>query len=356
MEQMQPVIKNVGKYKLLKPVKGLALETFDKVNRSGETGVSTEKFGGVWFLTPQGKVLFKNYDVENDGMRIINELLYDELAGQIGLSVAKYVPAHYKSYPLHYLLRVDKDSIPKPEPEKVHFGLASVKVTKSKERILDAGELLDYDWSYDFNETFVDYMKALNVFQDGEGYYIDKRGIKSTLCKMMILDALTFMEDRNYHNVSFIRNNIDGYLIASPVIDNEMCFAGKNLWYDHNKKLETDVDLKTFLEAHSKEIRLVVNDDVRKAPLANRYIENVKAIVELAAKSKNLQKFLTKSLEEINIDTALKNVENMGYEITPEYKQYVKNLMKISKGIFKECINDFEKTTKTDEEVKESAK
>ena len=85
MEILEPVIKNKEKYKLIKPVKGLALETFDKVYRSGETGVSTETFGNYWFLAPQGKVLFKNYEVEKEGIRIINELLYDELAKQIGV-------------------------------------------------------------------------------------------------------------------------------------------------------------------------------------------------------------------------------------------------------------------------------
>ena len=125
---MEPILKSFKRYKLIKYPSGLQLDEYKIENRSGETGIATETFGKNWFVTPKGKVLFKNYEEEDGRLRIVNELLFDELAHQIGLPVAQYLPAEYKSYPMHYVLRVDKDKIEKPEPEKIHVGLASVNV------------------------------------------------------------------------------------------------------------------------------------------------------------------------------------------------------------------------------------
>lgn len=331
---MEKILKKKERYKLIKFPEGISLDEYKTEKRSGETGVATRRFGKVWYQTPQGKVLFKNYDMDSDGLRIVNELLYDELAKQIGLPVAKYIPAKYKQYPMHYLLRIDKDSIPKPEPDEVFYGIASVDVTKSGERIFEGSKLLDYDdfWG---NETLVDYLKALDNFKDGEGYYVDKKGIKSTLFKMMVLDALTFMEDRHSENVTFLKNDEDGYLIASPVIDNEMCFAGKNLWYDKNKDFE-NLDANRFLELHGKQIRMFVNDDVLSTPSKDRYEKNVQELVKLANSNTTTKQFLKDTLQTLNIEEAIENVENLGYVITEEYKHYVSNLVDLSKKMFQD--------------------
>ena len=53
-----------------------------------------------------------------------------------------------------------------------------------------------------------------------------------------------------------------------------------------------------------------------------------------------MQNFLFLALHKLNIEEAFQNVEKLGYEISPEYKNYVKNLIKISKNTFKECISE----------------
>ena len=351
MIELKAIIKDKKKYKLIKIPEGLSLNDCETERRTGSTGVATERFGHKWFITPRGKVIFKTYDINEDGLRIVNELLYDELAKQIGLPVAKYIPAQYKSYPLSYILRVDKDEIPKPEPLRTHYGLASVNVTGKNESIYTGEELLDYDDFFGL-ETFVDYMQALDNFKEGEGYYVDKRNIKSQLYKMMVLDSLTFMEDRHCMNVIFLKNDKDGYLVAAPVIDNEMCFAGKYLWFKDYGEYK-NLNLTKFMAAHGNEMCMYVNNDVKHAPREKRYEENVKALVKLSDKSKNMREFLDKTLETIDIDKAFENVEKMGYKVSIAYKNFVKNLMLISTDTFKKHImqSTEQKQTETKDEL-----
>ena len=347
MIELEAIIKDKKRYKLIKFPKGMDLTDCKVEKRSSNNlGVSTKRFGKNWFVTKRGKALFKNYDIDKTGLRIVNELLYDELAKQIGLPVAEYLPADYKSYPIEYLLRVDKDQIKKPDPEEIVHGLVSIKVTKSNEQLFSGQQLLDYD-SFWGAETLEDYMKALDIFEEGEGYYVDKRGIKSQFYKMMTLDYLTFMEDRHCMNVCFIKNDKDRYLIAAPVIDNEMCFAGKSLWLDgqYDGKYLSDISLKEFLAIHAKGMRLFVNNETDYTALSSAkevYETNVKALVELATKSKNMKKFLSETVENIDINKAFENVEKQGYEVTPEYKEYVNNLMKVSTGMFKKYMKEFD--------------
>ena len=144
--ELEAIIKDKKRYKLIKFPNGMDL-TDCKVEKrsSSDLGVSTKRFGKNWFVTKRGKALFKNYDIDKTGLRIVNELLYDELAKQIGLPVAEYLPAEYKSYPIEYLLRIDKDKIEKPDPQEIVHGLASIKVTKENEHLYTGQQLLDYD-------------------------------------------------------------------------------------------------------------------------------------------------------------------------------------------------------------------
>lgn len=346
---MEPIIKSFKRYKLIKYPEGMLLNDYDIAPReSDDTGVVTEKFGGNWFVTPKGRVIFKNYDVDDGRLRIVNELLYDELAKQIGLPVAKYLPAEYKSYPIHYLLRIDKDKIEKPEPEKIHIGLASVSVLKKDERLFNGGRLLDYDGFFG-EETLKDYIKALEIFEKSEGYSVDKKGIKSQLYKMMVLDALTFNEDRHLGNVFFIRNDKEKYLIASPVIDNELCFFGADLWLFWSKKMK-HLDSKKFFTKYAKRMWLCFDRDTYDAKFENAYEKNVEALVELANKDIKTKKFLNNAIANININEAFENVEKMGYEVTPEYKGFVKDLMTISTGMFKKHMKEFNMQKQTNQE------
>ena len=81
---MKAVVKNKIRYKVIKYPKGVGLHDDRTVPREGGTvGVSTYRFGDNWFVTSKGRALFKAYNVEKQGIRIVNELLYDELANQM---------------------------------------------------------------------------------------------------------------------------------------------------------------------------------------------------------------------------------------------------------------------------------
>ena len=60
-------------------------------------------------------------------------------------------------------------------------------------------------------------------------------------------------------------------------------------------------------------------------------------IVKLAKQNKLLKLTLKKALT-LDIDQAIQYVEDMGYEISKEYKTYVKDCMELSVSILKQCI------------------
>ena len=320
---MKPLIKNKKRYKLVKRPRGLNLENYETLRREGQIGISTEVFGEKWFVTPHGKALFKDYVVGNNDMQIINELLYDELAKQVGLPVAQYLPAS---------LNTNKN--------KIVYGLASIDVQKKNEKIIPGTEILRYKL---FSQnTFEDYMDTIERFGNRNGYVVNTKEIGNTLFKMMVLDALTFMEDRHTSNVAFIKNDVDKYLTASPVIDNEMCFGGRYLWF--YKYYLVNVDWNRFITAHGREMKMFVNETAHQADNKNRYVENVKEIIKLAQKIPGASKFLDSALEKFDINLALNNVKEMGYEITPEYEKFVKELSGLSKSVFKNYIKILNQT------------
>ena len=63
------------------------------------------------------------------------------------------------------------------------------------------------------------------------------------------------------------------------------------------------------------------------------YKKNLNEVVALAKASPILSKFLNQSLENINIEEALKIVEQKGVEISPDYKQYVAEIIDYSKKL-----------------------
>ena len=341
---MKGLIKNVKKYRVVKYPQGIGLKGKKAVYRKGgEVGISTSKFGGSWFVTDKGRALFKSYNMETQGIRVVNELLYDELAKQVGLPIAQYMPANYWRIEANF--KSDNYEI----KDRDYFGLASIDVTKKNEKIMTGYELLTYDKSIDRENTLKDYADALCHYKECKKYNVDIKGIMSVLYKMMVLDALTLNEDRHSGNVFFIRNDKEKYLIASPVIDNELCFFGADLWLFWSKKMK-HLDSKKFFTKYAKRMWLCFDRDTYDAKFENAYEKNVEALVELANKDIKTKKFLNNAIANININEAFENVEKMGYEVTPEYKGFVKDLMTISTGMFKKHMKEFNMQKQTNQE------
>ena len=305
------IIKNKDKYKALKLAKGLDLQVFKTTPKEKKNlGVSTKKFGDKWFKTPSGKGIFKNY-LPGEEIRIINELLYDNLAKQLGLNVAEYKPAYYGGYK----------------------GLLSLNIAKPNEKIKDGVDILDYNNSFGYN-SFDDYSVLVKEYAEGEGLYVNMLEVKQNLFKMLVLDQLTFQEDRHEKNIVFLRNDKDNYLRIAPLIDNEMCFAN-DLFRLRSEEIPSKMGVKRFLSMHDEHIKFVANKEVNHTK--EKYIENSKNIVELAKNNKLYANFLKKALT-IDIDQAILVVENQGYEISEEYKTFVKDCLELSVSILKQCI------------------
>ena len=158
---MKAVVKNRIRYKLIKYPKGIGLHDDKTVSREDKTvGVSTFRFGDNWFVTSKGRALFKAYNVDKQGIRIVNELLYDELANQINLPVAKYLPANYRHN--------NEEKNTNPNLNKHYHGLASIDVTKKNEKIMTGYQLLKYNNYRGRRNTFYDYIDALDYYKKHE--------------------------------------------------------------------------------------------------------------------------------------------------------------------------------------------
>ena len=53
-------------------------------------------------------------------------------------------------------------------------------------------------------------------------------------------------------------------------------------------------------------------------------------IVNLAKNDKNFDKILKNIIDKLDIKNAINNVEKMGYEISPEYKEYLAEIVECS--------------------------
>ena len=313
------IIKNKDKYKVLKLAKGLDLQTFStspRTKSAKKLGISTKKFGDKWFITPDGKGIFKNY-IPGEEIRIVNELLYDNLAKQLGLSVAEYKPAHYGNY----------------------NGLISINVAKKNEIIKDGVDILDYNDSCGYN-SYEEYLRYVKEYADGEALLVDMMDLKQNLYKILLLDQLTFQEDRHEKNILFVRNNKDGYIKIAPLIDSEMCFAN-DIFRLNEGNLPSKMGATRFLDMHSQYMNFVAHKEVNHSQ--QKYIDNAKEIISIAQKNQLLKKIFKKALE-LDVDKAIAGVEEMGYQISDEYKTFVKDCIEVSTSVFKECINQIKQT------------
>ncbi len=310
------LLKNKGKYKTLKLAKGIDIKHLKKIKRYNYTeGISTIGYGDTWFVTKYGKGLFKSYkhydfNVSKD-LRIISELLYNEVAKQVGVKVAEYKPAN-----------INKD-----------VGLISIDVAKNGEKLIELSELFGKDLVIDNFETFY---RALSVYR--VDYNFNEKEIYFDLFKMMILDELTFQEDRHNSNIHFLLTK-DNTIKLSPIIDNEFAFGVKTINKFHNFGSE-QMRTQDFLKTHAGYMMFPVYDRTTYLSTDVRYKENLKHLLQMSYGRKEYEEFVIKCLNNINIESAINNVEQLGYKISADYKKYLKDITDLSKQIFVSTIKE----------------
>ena len=309
------LIKNRRKYKRIKLAKGMNLQSFSTKSRDGETGISSVPFGKVWFETPKGDALFKTYDGNMTKIRVLNELLYNNLAKKHNVSVAEYEPAH--------------------SHKKV--GLVSYNIIKDKNK-----ELVSIQRLYGkiiYNLTYQNIIAHFNLVKGNTN--TDK--LAFDLFKLMVLDALTFQEDR-HNNLNFLYDKQTQSYELAPAIDNELAFGGSTLCValDQKEQLGTS----GFLFDHGINLHYFCNDESILADNDKIYRKDVEQIVLLAKTKPTYWEYLRQTLKNFDINKSIKEVEKMGYYISPNYKEYLTKISELSIKTFAQAIIKYTQTEK----------
>ena len=323
MKQKKMILKNTKKYSILKLAKGLDLGQF--MFYSANYSVRNNfKEASDWVYTGDERVFFKSGETGYYGFvsshKVVNELLYDELAKQVGVPVANYEPASLDdvssliSHDVTYYTDFELGSI---------CGMMNVP--------------------FNYEITFEEIIKNFAHMQGFEDYRYDQKKIIVDLYKMMVLDSLTFQEDRHDENVHLLVNSNRKVFQLSPIIDNEYAFGAKtlNFFLEMQSFRKGSMDKQSFLAKHASNMRIVMTKKTRDEEYTKKYSANVKDLIKFAYDKPECKHFLVNCLKTLDIDKAIANVEKMGYQISDDYKEYLKDLLEMSKEIFAENIKEF---------------
>lgn len=306
------ILKNYPKFKVLKMANGINLENVKFVRRKKDVNApstSLKTYGNYWFKLKKGNALFKTYDSDYNSeireLRIINELICQNLAKQIGIPYAEYEPAH-----------IGNDT-----------GLVTYNVVKNGEKLVSLAKFLSFDLT--LRNNLVDISTAVNYYRD-LGYNVES-SVLYDIYTYIVFDALTLQTDRNNYNVYFALNKETNTFTVAPLFDSEYAFNGEYLALSHTNMINT-YDL--LLKQYSFESKYL-NIDYEMPGKTDTYYKNMINICNLAKSDKKFGDFLTNALKKFNILSAISKVEQLGYEISDEYKDYLIKLTSKTKALMK---------------------
>lgn len=312
----QGILKNVHKFNDIKLATGIDMTLYATKERKvdwSSVGVSTQTFGGKWIITPKGRGLFKSYDSAYSSqirnIRIINELLCQELCHQVGIRCATYEPATLAN--VQGLVTYDFVGGDKLVPL-----YKFVQITKGKDcSLIDCATAID------------EYLL--------QGYDIDKKQAVIDLYKLIVFDTLTLQTDRNENNVNFLFSK-QGTIKVADLIDNEFAFCGEliNKWLDTPDSV--DFDMQDIISQHVLESKMFMVDGNGYVTAPNRVSKNIEQIVFYAKKHPALMTALKNMLNNIDTDKAFENVRALGIEVNDEYQEYVYRIVECTKHLIKE--------------------
>ncbi len=307
MGKLKYILKNKDEFLNIRLSRGISLlgkEFVARNNYKEFSGTSIKRFGDKWFVLQKGKALFKTFDGEYKAelkeIRIINELICQELASMVGILHADYEPASYEE----------------------HSGLVTYNFLQNNEKLITLADFLSIDNEYENN--LLDIKHALKTYEQ-VGYILDFDEIIFNLFKILVFDALTLQTDRNNFNINFIINQRTHTLALAPMFDNEFAFSS-----DFMLELDPKTTIEAMLKHYSKEAKYI-NVQSERIGHEETYIKNVRSLCNMAKCNKQMKEFLITTLKKLNILTAIKNVENMGIYINEEYKLYLKSIISHTK-------------------------
>ncbi|MBQ7884692.1 MAG: hypothetical protein IJ318_01170 [Clostridia bacterium] len=328
----QGIIKNIGKFNDIKLATGLDMTLYATQPREANltnTGISTETFGDKWFLTPKGRALFKTYDSgyskEIRQIRMLNELLCQELCAQVGIACATYEPAQ-------------KDG---------QDGLITYDIAGEENSLVPIHRLIRVKRGLD--TTLFGCAEAIDVYAYN-GYAVNKKQVIVDLFKILVFDTLTLQTDRNDNNINFLfANNFKGIRVA-PLIDNEFAFCGERLMDWLTCQNVDEIDIQDILSMHALKSKIFTFDDACTAN-AKRLQNNVELIAFYAKKHPALKTALNNMLQNLNPKQAFAVLEQQGVVVNEYYKQYVCEIVETTKHMLlaergkrvsKALLNDYE--------------
>lgn len=316
MGNKEAILKNYPKFKVLKMADGINLENAVFSSRKkaiNEPTTSLKKYGEYWFKLKKGNALFKTYDSDYNSeireLRIVNELICMNLARQIGIPYAEYEPAHLKN----------------------DNGLVTYNVLNKGEKLVSLAKFLSFDLN--LRNNLVDISTAVNYYRD-LGYNINS-SVLYDIYTYIVFDALTLQTDRNNYNVYFTLNKENNEFKVAPLFDSEYAFNGEYLELSHCNMINT---YSLLLKQYSFESKYL-NIDYEMPGNTDTYFKNVINICNLAKSDKKFGSFLVNALKNFNITSAINNVEEMGYEISDEYKDYLIKLTSKTKALMKKELS-----------------
>ena len=324
------ILKNTSKYEVLKLAKGVDLGQY--LHYSANYNVENNyKYISDWVYTDDGRVYFKSGESvvygDTQRLRVVNELLYDNLAMQLGMWTAKYEPATLK----------DTSSL---------ISHDVLEFADMNEELRTIGNYFNVPFRQEIGLDRI--LEKWDSIPQLQGYKCDKEDLVFKIYRMMVLDAITFQEDRHEDNIHLFVDDKNKTVRFAPIIDNEYAFAAKTLnkFFEVSEygNLEYIIDEDEFLAQHGAALRLTVRNDTQYLPSPEKYKKNAMDLVKFASTKPRLKAFLFDALKCVDINQAIESIERKGYAISDDYKQYLKDLTKLSKKIFAECIKEYKET------------
>lgn len=319
------ILKNLEKYNDIKISKGIHLKTVRTTERDGYNGMSTERYGKKWFMLPKGRAIFKTYNDNNPfyngvrNIRLVNELICQELAKQVNVLCAEYEPASQNG----------------------HYGLVTYDVAKPGEDVLNLREFYAFSQMPEYNKknSFKKFVEAVDYLQE-KGYKLNKPKMVRGFFKIALFDCLTAQGDRHDNNVLVLVDKDKKTVRLSPLIDNEFAYNIANL--DAMISDDKDIGDDTFLnnlKYISYQLSMKEYDWSRDND--DWYDSNLQEIVKLVKSNKRYENIFRFMCSNINVENAMKQVEQKHkIKIGKTYKNYLINAERVIKNNIKYHLNN----------------
>lgn len=306
----QGILKNVDKFNDIKLAKGIDMTLYATKSREvnwSSVGISTKTFGDKWIITPKGRGLFKTFDdwyrTDTKNIRMLNELLCQELCNQVGIRCATYELAEIDGIKGI----ITYDFVGKSKLVPLHKFVAIKK---------------------GLDPNLLDCAEAMDVYIDN-GYLIDKKQAVIDLYKILVFDTLTLQTDRNENNLNFLFEKGKKIKVAN-LIDNEFAFCGERIFKWLEVEHSENYSMSQILTEHVLESKIFTFDDNYVANL-KRLNNNLANIALYAKKHPALMTTLKNMLNNINPTKAFLELKKQGVEVNPYYQNFVKEIIDYTK-------------------------